>query len=202
MTSIKAIITALIVSAAALQLPAYAEDSIEFAVKPNRGLDAVQHRRLDTLFDALSRAKSEVEALGHEREIWRIWTDPTDTDLRGKMDKAIESIEQKDYAKSIILLDDIIDKHPKYAEAWNQRALVHFQLENFDESLSDIAATLKLEPRHFGALSGRGIIHYERGEKKLAEQAILRAMRYHPYVRSRSLLMDVPTIPTSEANFI
>lgn len=202
MKYIKTVITALILGALFTHITTFAEDSIEFAVKPNRGLNSVQHRQLDTLFDALKHASSEVEALSHEREIWRIWTAPTDKALGEMMDQAIESMQQEKYHDSVTRLSTIIDRFPKYAEAWNQRALAHFQLDNFEESLNDIEATLKLEPRHFGALSGRGVIHFERGEKQLAEQAILRAMRYHPYIRSRSLLMAIPVKRTRSQPYI
>jgi len=173
-----------------------AEDSPEFAVKPNRGLNAVQHRQLDTLFAALKASESELEALGHEREIWRIWTAPIDKKLGQLMDKAIVQMQQSKFQESLGTLDHIVKSFPKYAEGWNQRSLAHFQLKNYKASLSDIAATLKLEPRHFGALSGRGMIYWEQGQMQLAEQDILRAMRYHPYVQSRSLLLSIPVQKT------
>lgn len=202
MKLIKATITALLLSAVFSQFAAHAENSEEFAVKPNRGLSAVQHRQLDTLFDALRDAKNEIEAFGHEQEIWRIWTAPTDKQLSTMMETATEKMQQSDFKASLVVLDKMIKHNPKYAEAWNQRALVNFRLKNYEASLSDIAATLKLEPRHFGALSGRGIIHLEQGETELAEQAILRAMRYHPYIRSRSILLNVPLKKVDDLPYI
>lgn len=202
MKRLTTIMTALILSAPILHTTSFAEDNEAFAVKPNRGLNAVQHRQLDTLFDSLRHAKSEAEALSHEREIWRIWIAPEDENLRKLMDAAIDKVRNAEYQASVEMFDDIIKRYPKYAEVWNQRALAHFQLRNFDESLKDIARTLKLEPRHFGALSGRGVIHLEQGETKLAEQAILRAMRYHPYISSRRLLQDIPLIEANNGPFI
>lgn len=203
MQRLTTIMTALILSTTLVQSTTYAEDNEAFAVKPNRGLNAVQHRQLDTLFDSLRHAKSEVEALSHEREIWRIWIAPEDETLRELMDAAIDKVRQAEYKASLEMFDNIIKRYPKYAEVWNQRALAHFQLRNFDASLKDIARTLKLEPRHFGALSGRGVILLEQGETKLAEQAILRAMRYHPYISSRRLLQDIPLLEaTNNGPFI
>lgn len=202
MERLSTIMTALIMSLLFFQSAVYAEDSAEFAVKPNRGLNAVQHRQLDTLFDSLRHAKSEAEAMSHEREIWRIWIAPEDKTLRKLMDAAIEKVRKTEYKASLEMFDDIVARYPKYAEVWNQRALAHFQLHNYEASLKDIARTLKLEPRHFGALSGRGVIHLEQGEAKLAEQAILKAMRYHPYISSRSLLLDIPLMNTSNLPYI
>ena len=44
---------------------------------------------------------------------------------------------------------------PKWGRA--ERTLT-FLLNNLQKSLADISAALELEPRHFGALSGRGLI--------------------------------------------
>lgn len=203
MTNIARQTVALILLMGALVAPPIlAEDSIEYATKPNRGLNAVQHKQLDVLFDSLRKSKSEVEALGHEREIWRIWSDPEDKVLGGLMDKAFSQIESKKFKSSIKTLNSVIKRFPKYAEGWNQRAIVHYQLNNFDESLSDIGEVLKLEPRHFGAYSGRSMIHLSRGDNKLATKDILKAMRYHPYLRSRDLLLKIPRESEDDISFI
>ena len=182
--------------------PAVAEDSIEYATKPNKGLNSVQHKQLDVLFAALKKSKSEAEANSHEQEIWRIWTAPTNKTLGDLMDTAFAQIESKSFAASIRTLDDVVEQSPKYAEGWNQRAIMHFQLKNFDKSLEDIEKALKLEPRHFGAYSGRGMIHYSRGNNKLATKDILKAMRYHPYIKSRNLLLSIPVEAEEEPNYI
>lgn len=182
--------------------PVSAEDSLEYATKPNKGLNAVQHKQLDVLFDSLRKSKNEIEALGHEREIWRIWTAPTDKALSKLMNTAFAQIEAKQFISSIQTLDGVIEQFPKYAEGWNQRAIAHYQLKNFDKSLNDIGEVLKLEPRHFGAYSGRSMIHLSRGDNKLATKDILKAMRYHPYLRSRSLLLQIPRTTEDDISFI
>ena len=62
------------------------------------------------------------------------------------------------YKKSIYFFSKIIEKNPNFAEAWNKRATVYYLLGNYEESISDIRQTLRLEPRHFGALDGLGLI--------------------------------------------
>ena len=185
-----------------LTFPATAEDSLEYATKPNKGLNSVQHKQLDVLFAALKNSKSEAEANSHEQEIWRIWTDPANKTLSDLMDTAFAQIESKSFIASIKTLDSVVEQFPKYAEGWNQRAIMHFQLKNFDKSLEDIEKALKLEPRHFGAYSGRGMIHFSRGDNKLATKDILKAMRYHPFVKSRNLLLSIPVETEEKPNFI
>ena len=169
-----------------------AEDSIEFAVKPNRELTKIQHNQLDTLFLSLRNAKSAIEAYGHEKEIWRIWMTPKDEKLAALMYTAMGYIDDEQYKEAITTLDMVVSRFPKYAEGWNQRAFAHFHLDEYEESLNDIAKTLKLEPRHFGAMSGRGIIYINRGESLLAKETFIHAMNYHPYLRSRNLLLAIP----------
>ncbi len=197
------LITALIfLISVTFTFPAISEDSLEYATKPNKGLNAVQHKQLDVLFAALKNSKSEIEANSHEQEIWRIWTAPTNKVLGDLMDTAFAQIESKSFAASIKTLDSVVEQFPKYAEGWNQRAIMHFQLKNFDKSLEDIEKVLKLEPRHFGAYSGRGMIHYSRGDNKSATKDILKAMRYHPYIKSRNLLLSIPVETEEEPNYI
>lgn len=203
MNNIAKLITALMLLISVMvATPASSEDSAEFATKPNRGLNAVQHKQLDVLFDSLRKSKSEVEALGHEQEIWRIWTAPKNKALGKLMDTAFEQIASKRYVSSIKTLDSVVKQFPKYAEGWNQRAIVYYQLKKFDKSLDDIAKALKLEPRHFGAYSGRSMIHLSRGDNKLATKDILKAMRYHPYLRSRNLLLVIPQDAEDGVSFI
>ena len=53
---------------------------------------------------------------------------------------------------------DIIERAPSFSEGWNRRATVRFYQGDYDGSLADIEQTLKLEPRHFGAIWGLGMI--------------------------------------------
>ena len=172
--------------------PSLAEDSIEYSVKPNRELTAIQHNQLLTLFLSLRNAKSAVEAYGHEKEIWRIWMSPENEQLAALMKVAMTHIDNEAYKQALTTLDTIVVRYPKYAEGWNQRAFAHFHLDQYEESLDDIAKTLKLEPRHFGAMSGRGAIYINRGEPVLAKETLIHAMNYHPYLRSRDLLLSIP----------
>jgi len=188
------ILPAIIVVFAALQLPTtvLAEDSLEYSIKPNLALDSIQHNQLDTLFDALREAETELEAKEHANEIWRIWVSPKDEKLKTLMDKAIAQVTDGNLAESLETLDVIVKDFPKYAEGWNQRATVNYLLSNLSESMDDINKTLKLEPRHFGALAGRSMIHLKRGESELAEASLLQAMQYHPFLPGRDLLLDAP----------
>ena len=62
------------------------------------------------------------------------------------------------YKQSIVFFSRVIKKNPDYAEAWNKRATVYYLLGDYKNSINDINHTLILEPRHFGAMNGLGMI--------------------------------------------
>jgi tetratricopeptide (TPR) repeat protein len=76
----------------------------------------------------------------------------------------------------------LIDHAPKFAEAWNRRATINYITGKLDQSLSDIDKVLELEPRHFGALSGLGMIRKDRGDERGALEAFRDALAINPYM--------------------
>src|SRR3546814_20777188 len=76
---------------------------------------------------------------------------------------------------------------PGFAEGWNKRATVHYLLGNYGESLADIAETLALEPRHFGALSGRGLVYLRLEDAQRALDAFEQALAIPPNLPAAAL---------------
>ena len=74
----------------------------------------------------------------------------------------------------------VIDIRPDFVEAWNRRATVYYTKKDFGRALADIHEVLAREPRHFGALSGLGIILQELGDDKRALDVFRRALAVHP----------------------
>jgi tetratricopeptide (TPR) repeat protein len=147
--------------------------------KPQRG-DRVQN--LDFLFGALKAAPDAETAKGVEERIWALWfVSGSDTaDLLMTRIKA--AVEGKDLDLAIELLDAVVEIKPDYVEAWNRRATVHFLKKDYGASLADIRQVLAREPRHFGALSGLGMIMQELGEEKRALDIFRRTIELHPHI--------------------
>lgn len=85
-----------------------------------------------------------------------------------------------DYQGALATFDDLVERNPEFAEAWNKRATVHYLLGNDEASVADIVETLELEPRHFGALSGLALIYERNDQPVAAASALRRALAVHP----------------------
>jgi Tfp pilus assembly protein PilF len=107
------------------------------------------------------------------------------------MQDAMRQRRSYDFAGAIEILNQVIALDPAYAEAWNQRATVYFHQGNYEASLEDIATTLELEPRHFGALAGRAVIRLYQLKSALALQNIIEASKIHPYLKERAFFPDL-----------
>ena len=92
------------------------------------------------------------------------------------MSRVKAAIDDKDYDLALKLLDAIIDIKPDYVEAWNRRATIYYLNKDYGHALADIREVLAREPRHFGALSGLGMILQDIGDDKHALEAFRRAL--------------------------
>lgn len=139
-----------------------------------------KNESLPDLFGQLKSADNAQQAVMIETEIWKKWYE-RDTDSGGTdMTAVIEAMSSGRYTIALNLLNTLVVKEPDFAEAWNRRATVHYLLGDFEQSLSDIEKTLTLEPRHFGALSGVGLIMLQAGEHEKAIHAFEQVLEISP----------------------
>jgi tetratricopeptide (TPR) repeat protein len=135
---------------------------------------------LDRLFEALKVAPDEESAKYVEGRIWAIWLASNSDTANLLMSRAKTATDAKDLDLAVKLLNAVIDLRPDFTEAWNRRATIYYLKKDFGRSLADIHEVLAREPRHFGALSGLGIILQELGDERHALDAFRRALAVHP----------------------
>jgi tetratricopeptide (TPR) repeat protein len=114
--------------------------------------------RLPDLFDKLYSSKDDKKINIITKKIWDIWHETNDIKIEADFYKGMESMRSHNLLKSILFFTRVIEKKPDFAEGWNKRATAYFMMGEFDKSMLDINQTLQLEPRHFGALDGMGLI--------------------------------------------
>jgi tetratricopeptide (TPR) repeat protein len=143
--------------------------------------------RLDGLFTRLLEAPGPGEAQLVEGLIWRIWIQSDDGAVRILMRDGMAALQQGDYRRALSKFEQIVAIAPDFAEGWNKRATAHYLLGNYARSLADIARTLELEPRHFGALAGRGLVYLQLEDERRALKAFEAALAIHPNLPSAAI---------------
>lgn len=152
-----------------------------FAVSP--ALADQDDPRLDPLFEMLKTTEDLESALRAERSIWAIWLEHDDPEVEEMMMAGTSAMSTGALGNALTIFDQIVEVAPGYAEAWNKRATVHYALGNYEASLKDIEKTLAREPRHFGALSGKGLCHAAMDDLEEAIEAFEKALEVHPHAR-------------------
>ncbi len=153
-------------------------------IEPPAKLPKVQRgdptKNLDFLFEALKIAPDEATAKQIEERIWAQWIVSRSDTANLLMTRVKTAVEANNLDLAIKLLDGIVTIKPDYVEAWNRRATIYFMKRDFGKSIADIREVLKLEPRHFGALSGLGMMLQELGDDRRALDAFRRAIAVYP----------------------
>ena len=117
---------------------------------------------------------------GIEQEILRRFSHSGSPTADLLLSWATEAIEAKNYPLALDVLDQIIVIKPDFAEAWNKRATVYYLIDDYSASLSDIRQRWRLQPRHFGALAGFGMILEALDRKAEAIRVFKRALEIDP----------------------
>jgi len=137
---------------------------------------------LDKLFADLQKEKSDFMAKSIEASIWDLWMQSGDPQVDKLMTYTLGAMSARSFDLAVDYLDTIVKLKPDYAEGWNKRATVWWLMQEYGKSIADIERTLALEPRHFGALSGLGMIMQSMGQKQKAVAAFKRALDVDPHL--------------------
>jgi len=139
---------------------------------------------IDSLFGELKNAPDAASAKAAEAAILQHFLHSGSDTVDLLMSWAIQSMNKEDYGLALDLLDSIVAMKPDYAEGWNKRATVYYLADEFGKSLADIGQVLALQPRHFGALSGLGMILRDIGQTDKAITVFREALAIDPYLEN------------------
>lgn len=140
--------------------------------------------RLSDLFSSLVNAPNPGIAQGIQQEIWEIWFEGPDNRSVDALMNARMAAEVGDVEAAERAFDRLVEDYPGFAEAWNQRAILRYLVGDITGSLSDIDQALALEPRHFGALSGRGQCYLRMENYRAALNSFEEALGINPWIQS------------------
>ena len=148
---------------------------------------ATTEREVDQLFAQLKIAKRERIIRRTQDRIRELWTEHPDPSIDTLMQAGIQAMYSRNYESAIEKFDIVIRAAPDFAEGWNRRATVFFMMGDFQASLDDIRQTLRLEGRHFGALSGMASIYVLWGNTEKALQTYEKLHQLIPQLREVNL---------------
>ena len=137
---------------------------------------------LDQLFERLHVTTNPGEARIIEATIRYAWARSERPEIDKMMGRAIAAMHEGDLDTAIAALDRVVTLAPDLVAGWNLRATVHYVQDDYSAALADIAVTLTLEPRHFGAWAGLGLIMLDLDRKQAALRAFETALRFNPHL--------------------
>ncbi len=137
---------------------------------------------LDGLFERLAVTTSDEEASNITHEIWQRWTANDDPNVSQLMQIGIRALNYSTYRKALQSFDRVIEIAPEFAEGWNKRATLYYHIKEYRRSIDDIKKTLRLEPRHFGAWSGLGLVSIAQENYSGALAAFKKALSINPHI--------------------
>ena len=123
---------------------------------------------VEDLLDKLQKAETIIEAEIIRKKIWNKWIYQVPKNLQKNLNYALDEFYSGRLASAEKAFTDLIIKDPNYTEGWNKRATIRYMLNNLDGSLKDIKTVLELQPRHFGAISGSGMIYLKKKKYQTA----------------------------------
>ncbi len=139
--------------------------------------------RLDRLFASLQKTKQPAELRVLEAQIWTIWLRSKSDTTNLLMQQGMRAMAKREHKKGLELFTSITELEPDFAEGWNKRATLLYVMGRYRQSIADCDRVLALEPRHFGALSGLGLIYTALEEPAKALEAYENVLKVHPNAR-------------------
>ena len=143
---------------------------------------------LDNLFFKLKQSTNPTLAMDYEAKIWNLWLNNGSTkSSNSQMQKGLELLQNGNLDRALSLFKNLSKKEPIWAEPINKIATIKFLQGDYIGSINDIKTTLKLEPRHFGAIAGLVQINIILKEYKQALENLDYVLKIHPFIGIKKL---------------
>ena len=116
-----------------------------------------------------------------QRALEYVWFNAAGQEAYEWMQSAHQEAGKKHFQQAITILDRVVQRYPRYAEGWNRRASVYWQMGDYEKSIADCERTLRLNPNHYGAWQGIGVCRLELGDLAEACRSLRAALKIIPY---------------------
>ncbi len=119
-----------------------------------------------------------------EATLWRIWCRSGDPAVDALFADGLRAMEAQDWLGAVSAFSRVIEAAPAFAEGWNKRATARYLAEHYASAIADCESVIRLNPQHFGALSGQGLCHLALRQPAEAARCFRRALAVHPRLES------------------
>jgi len=148
---------------------------------------------LNNLFKQLKNSEA-TKAIVIENKIWKIWSTHPSKDRKGyRLTELLAQgsflMAKEELNKAYEIFSQIILVDPHWPEAWNKRATVLYLLGRYKQSQKDIDEVLKLEKRHFGALSGQGLVQTKLKNYEKAINSYKEVQKIYPSMQAPKIMI-------------
>lgn len=111
------------------------------------------------------------------RSVWRRAGTPKQQEILAVI---VRMNQAKRYQEAAQRASQLITEAPGLAEAWNQRAIARFGMEDYTGAIEDCYQTLELNPYHFAAATGMGHAYLRLNNPRSALESFRRALKLNP----------------------
>ena len=135
----------------------------------------------------LAKAMHDADRMVREtsaQALWQVWHRSGDTAVDERLRAGIEAMNRRALDEAVQIFTEVIRMAPDFAEGYNKRATVYYMQERYEQSLEDCVKTLDLNPIHFGALSGSGLVYMGLRKPVKALEFFKRAITVNPNMPS------------------
>lgn len=116
-----------------------------------------------------------------ENALWGIWFRSSTPANNQELTVIRNMVSEERTKEALERVNKLIDKAPDFAEAWNQRAIIHFTQGDLEQSIADCREVIKRNPYHYGALSGMGQCQIRTGKLNDALTTFMTLLRIQPH---------------------
>jgi len=116
-----------------------------------------------------------------ESALWAVWFRADTPENNRTLDQVKRLINQQRFDTAVELATRLIGQAPRFAEAYNQRAIAYFLQGRYAESAADCERVLQLNPYHFGAWSGLAQCQACLQQPRQALHTLRRALKLQPH---------------------
>ena len=144
--------------------------------------DKEDQMQLDDLFNLLEISSRFEDAYVIEEFIKEVWKAHETNEVRWALEDGTEALLRGDKVKALNIFDNIINNDDSnYSEAYNKKSTCHYMIGEMGKSIDAAESACEMEPRHFQAFAGLGLVYNDTAQYRKASKCFRRSLKLQPW---------------------